>query len=54
VLRGLDLHEKVVGLRPQGVWPSEGSVSDEVLAIAHKLKVQWMATDEGVLDGVWG
>jgi alpha-amylase/alpha-mannosidase (GH57 family) len=49
LLRGLDLHEKVFGLRPQGVWPSEGSVSDEVLAIAHKLKVQWMATDEGVL-----
>src|SRR5439155_19012914 len=23
--RGLDLHEKVFGLRPQGVWPSEGS-----------------------------
>jgi len=49
LLRGLDLHEKVFGLRPQGVWPSEGSVSEEVLAIAHKLKVQWMATDEGVL-----
>jgi alpha-amylase/alpha-mannosidase (GH57 family) len=49
LLRGLDLHEKVFGLRPQGVWPSEGSVSDEVLAIAHKLNVQWMATDEGVL-----
>ena len=25
--RGLDLHEKVFGLRPKGVWPSEGSVS---------------------------
>jgi hypothetical protein len=31
------------------VWPSEGSVSEEVLAIAHELGVQWMATDEGVL-----
>ena len=49
LLRGLDLHEKVFGLRPQGVWPSEGSVSEEVLGIAHKLGVQWMATDEGVL-----
>ena len=47
--RGLDLHEKVFGVRPQGVWPSEGSVSEEVLAIAHELGVQWMATDEGVL-----
>ena len=46
---GLDLHEKVFGIRPQGVWPSEGSVSEEVLGIAHKLGVKWMATDEGVL-----
>src|SRR6202142_779439 len=48
--RGLDLHEKVFGLRPQGVWPSEGSVSEEVLGIAHQLGVKWMATDEGVLE----
>jgi alpha-amylase/alpha-mannosidase (GH57 family) len=47
--RGLDLHEKVFGLRPKGVWPSEGSVSEEALAIAHSVGVQWMATDEGVL-----
>jgi alpha-amylase/alpha-mannosidase (GH57 family) len=47
--RGLDLHEKVFGVRPQGAWPSEGSVSDEALAIAHGLGVKWMATDEGVL-----
>ncbi len=49
LVRGLDLHEKVFGVRPKGIWPSEGSVSEEALAIAHKLGVQWMATDEGVL-----
>jgi len=47
--RGLDLHERVFGLRPRGVWPSEGSVSEEVLTIASGLGVNWMATDEGVL-----
>jgi alpha-amylase/alpha-mannosidase (GH57 family) len=47
--RGLELHQRVFGVRPQGVWPSEGSVSEEVIAIAHKLGIQWMATDEGVL-----
>ena len=47
--RGLDLHEKVFGIRPKGVWPSEGSVSKETLAIAHSLGIQWMATDEEVL-----
>jgi alpha-amylase/alpha-mannosidase (GH57 family) len=49
LLRGLDLHEKVFGVRPQGAWPSEGSVSEEALSIAAKLGVKWMATDEGVL-----
>ncbi|MFB3915715.1 MAG: hypothetical protein ACE14M_03230 [Terriglobales bacterium] len=47
--RGLDLHERVFGVRPRGVWPSEGSVSEKVIAIAHELGVEWMATDEGVL-----
>jgi alpha-amylase/alpha-mannosidase (GH57 family) len=47
--RGLDLHQKVFGVRPVGVWPSEGSVSEEALAIAQSLGVKWMATDEGVL-----
>ena len=49
LVRGLDLHEKVFGLRPKGIWPSEGSVSEEVLAIAYNVGVRWMATDEGVL-----
>ncbi len=47
--RGLDLYQRVFGRRPRGVWPSEGSVSEEVLGIAHQLGVEWMATDEGVL-----
>ena len=49
LVRALDLHQQVFGVRPQGVWPSEGSVSEEALAIAHSLGIKWMATDEGVL-----
>jgi alpha-amylase/alpha-mannosidase (GH57 family) len=52
--RGLDLHQKVFGVRPQGVWPSEGSVSEEVLAIAQSLGVKWIATDEEVLGRTLG
>ncbi len=52
--RGLDLHETVFGVRPRGVWPSEGSVSEEVFSIAGDLGVQWMATDEGVLSRTLG
>src|SRR6266550_1540477 len=54
IQRGLDLHQKVFGVRPQGVWPSEGSVSEEVLALAQSLGVKWMATDEEVLGRTLG
>jgi alpha-amylase/alpha-mannosidase (GH57 family) len=47
--RALDSHERVFGRRPKGMWPSEGSVSDEVLGLAAQLGVGWLATDEGVL-----
>jgi alpha-amylase/alpha-mannosidase (GH57 family) len=52
--RGLDLHERIFGVRPRGVWPSEGSVSEEAVTIAAKLGVNWMATDEGVLSRTTG
>src|SRR5256884_112061 len=48
------LIQKVFGIRPKGVWPSEGSVAEEVLSIAHSLGVNWMATDEGVLGRTRG
>ncbi|MGZ4835201.1 MAG: glycoside hydrolase family 57 protein [Terriglobales bacterium] len=54
LLRGLDQSERVFGARPRGVWPSEGSVSEQVLEIAGKCGIQWMATDEGVLGRTLG
>jgi alpha-amylase/alpha-mannosidase (GH57 family) len=49
-LRGaVALHERVFGCRPQGLWPSEGSVSDEALRLAAEEGFTWAATDEGVL-----
>jgi alpha-amylase/alpha-mannosidase (GH57 family) len=47
--RALAFHQGVFGVRPQGLWPSEGSVSEEAIALAHKQGIRWMATDEGVL-----
>ncbi len=38
------------GVAPVGLWPSEGSVSDEVFGIAAELGYQWAATDSGVLN----
>jgi alpha-amylase/alpha-mannosidase (GH57 family) len=49
IRRALDSHQRTFGERPVGMWPSEGSVSDEAIGIAAQLGVQWVATDEGVL-----
>ena len=45
----LDSHQALFGVRPTGLWPSEGSVSEEAVKLAAKQGIQWMATDEGVL-----
>jgi alpha-amylase/alpha-mannosidase (GH57 family) len=47
-------HERVFGRPPVGLWPSEGSVSDQALGIAAQLGFQWFATDEGVLGRTLG
>jgi alpha-amylase/alpha-mannosidase (GH57 family) len=42
-------HLRHFGRAPAGLWPSEGSVSDEALELAAELDFRWFATDEGVL-----
>ena len=42
-------HTEQFGSPPRGMWPSEGSVSDEALAILAKRGVAWVATDEDIL-----
>jgi alpha-amylase/alpha-mannosidase (GH57 family) len=37
------------GVLPNGLWPSEGSVSDDVLALVAAEGFEWVATDEGIL-----
>jgi len=44
-----EYHERVFGSKPAGLWPSEGSVSDQALTIAAEEGFQWFGTDEGVL-----
>src|SRR5580698_533086 len=47
--RAREYHERVFGTKPTGLWPSEGSVSDQALTIAAEEGFQWFGTDEGVL-----
>ncbi len=54
VRTGMQYFEKTFGFRPEGMWPSEGSVSEEVLRIVSQEGIKWVATDEGVLSGSLG
>lgn len=42
--------ERELGQAPVGLWPSEGSVSDEALSLAAEAGFQWAASDNGVLS----
>ena len=49
VKSALDYGKKIFGFRPKGMWPSEGSVSDDALKIMIKNGASWTATDEAIL-----
>lgn len=42
-------HTEQFGSSPRGMWPSEGSVSDEALDLMISKGIDWFATDEDIL-----
>ncbi len=49
IRKAIAYHECAFGERPQGIWPSEGSVSPAVLQMFQEQGLRWTATDENVL-----
>ncbi len=49
IQRALEHYEHIFGRKPLGMWPSEGSVSEEVLNLLARHEIQWTASDEEVL-----
>ncbi len=47
--RAVALHEGLFSRRPDGLWPSEGSVSDAMVPLVAAAGFRWMATDEEIL-----
>ena len=47
---GLAFMEKTFGVRPRGIWPPEGGLSELVLRLLAKAGVSWTASDEEVLS----
>jgi alpha-amylase/alpha-mannosidase (GH57 family) len=49
ISRSLEYYNSIFGKYPSGIWPSEGSVSEEVLKYLVDAGIKWTATDEMVL-----
>ncbi|MBI3323775.1 MAG: hypothetical protein HYZ92_00660 [Candidatus Omnitrophica bacterium] len=47
--QALARHERAFGRLPQGIWPPEGSVNEDVVRLAIRSKLRWLATDEEIL-----
>ena len=52
--RARHCHERLFGHEPAGLWPSEGSVSDDTCELAAKAGFRWIATDEAILGRTIG
>ncbi len=45
----ISLFSKIFGKIPQGMWPSEGSISNKAIDIIKQKGIKWIGTDESVL-----
>ncbi|MCX8069413.1 MAG: glycoside hydrolase family 57 protein, partial [Thermodesulfovibrionales bacterium] len=51
---GIEFFTNLFGKRPLGMWPSEGSVCEDVARAIAKEGIKWIATDEDVLAASLG
>jgi alpha-amylase/alpha-mannosidase (GH57 family) len=50
IQRAIARHTAVFGRPPVGMWPSEGSVSEEAVTEIARAGLRWTASDEGILE----
>ncbi len=48
IQQGINCFEHYFGLRPQGIWLSEGAISDDAVALVEEFDFKWTASGEGV------
>jgi alpha-amylase/alpha-mannosidase (GH57 family) len=50
IRRAVAFHREQFGVAPRGMWPSEGSVSPEIVPLIARHGIEWIATDEEILE----
>lgn len=48
IQRGIDCFQYYFGMRPEGIWFSEGAISEDAIALAEEFDFKWTASGEGV------
>jgi alpha-amylase/alpha-mannosidase (GH57 family) len=48
IQQGLDCFEHYFGLRPQGIWLSEGAISEDAIELIEEFDFKWSASGESV------
>ena len=49
VADAVEMYQNKFGRKPAGMWPSEGSVSEDIIPILVRNGIKWIATDEEIL-----
>ncbi|MDI6640790.1 MAG: glycoside hydrolase family 57 protein [Elusimicrobiota bacterium] len=49
ILKAVEYYEKIFGVKPRGMWPSEGSVSEDIIPLVADAGIKWIGTDEEIL-----
>ena len=49
IKKAIAYFEEIFGFKPQGMWPSEGAVSEEIIRLIGEAGIKWIATDEEIL-----
>ncbi len=48
IQKGIECFEGHFGMRPKGIWLSEGAISEDAIALIEEFDFQWTASGEGV------
>ena len=50
---GRAIYKENLGREPTGLWPSEGSVAEQIVPLVSNAGYQWMASGEQVLNSAF-
>ena len=48
IQRGIDCFQHYFGMRPKGIWLSEGAISEDAISMLEEFDFKWTASGEGV------